>query len=90
MWRLHLWTKGTDWAHQEEWRILSDSDEVEYLERGEVKEVIFGHRYDPAVDGDKAEHAKKDVFQGTQFFDAVPSPTKFKMDVRACPKPVRS
>jgi hypothetical protein len=74
-----LWTKGMDWEHQREWRILSESDDTDYLERGEVKEVIFGYRFDPRVSGNKAEHMARDVFLETKFFDARPSPTEHKM-----------
>jgi len=77
-----LWTKGLDWEHQQEWRILAESDATDYLECGEVKEVIFGYRYDPSTTGDKAEHMKREVFKQTKFFDAFPSPTEYKMAVR--------
>jgi hypothetical protein len=77
-----LWTKGMDWEHQQEWRILAESDAIDYLECGEVKEVIFGYRYDPHTTGDKAEHMKREVFKQTKFFDAFPSPTEYKMAVR--------
>jgi hypothetical protein len=74
-----LWTKGTDWEHQQEWRILAESDAADDLACGEVKEVIFGYRYDPRVSGEKAEHMKRELFQQTKFFDAFPSPTEHKM-----------
>lgn len=77
-----LWTKGTDWEHQQEWRILAENGATDYLMRGEVKEVIFGYRYAPKVTGDKAEHMKREVFQQTKFFDAFPSPVEHKMIAR--------
>jgi Protein of unknown function (DUF2971) len=77
-----LWTKGMDWEHQQEWRILAQSDATDYLMCGEVNEVIFGYRYDPKVLGEKAEHMKREVFQRTKFFDAYPSPTEHKMATR--------
>jgi Protein of unknown function (DUF2971) len=77
-----LWTKGMDWEHQQEWRILSASDATDYLVCGEVKEVIFGYRYNSTVSGDKAEHMKREWFQQTKFFDAFPSPTEHRMATR--------
>ena len=74
-----LWTKGMDWEHQREWRIRSETDETDYLERGEVKEVIFGYRFDPKVSGNKAEQMARDVFLQTEFFDPHPGPTEHKM-----------
>ena len=56
-----LWTKGMDWEHQQEWRILSETDATDYLICGEVKEVIFGYRYDPKVLGEKAEHMQREI-----------------------------
>ncbi|MFZ1221170.1 MAG: DUF2971 domain-containing protein [Chthoniobacterales bacterium] len=77
-----LWTKGTDWEHQQEWRILAHNGTTDYLIGGEVKEVIFGYRYDPIISGAKEEHMGRDVFQQTKFFDAFPSPTEYKMATR--------
>jgi hypothetical protein len=77
-----LWTKGLDWEHQQEWRILAEHGAPNDLLCGEVKEIIFGYRYDPAVLGDKETHMNRDVFQQTKFFDAFPSPTEYKMTAR--------
>jgi hypothetical protein len=77
-----LWTKGMDWEYQQEWRILSVTGDTDYLVCGEVKEVIFGYRYDPKVSGQKAEHMKREMFQQTKFLDAFPSPTQHKMETR--------
>ncbi len=73
-----MWTKGTDWEHQQEWRIISETGTFDFLECGEVKEVIFGYRYDPNVSGDKAEHMRR-AFRDTKFFDASPSPTEHRI-----------
>ncbi len=74
-----LWTKGMDWAHQREWRILSENGDTDYLECGEVLEVIFGYRYDEAISGAKSEHMQRDLFRDTKFFNSFPSPTEHKM-----------
>ena len=68
-----------DWAHQREWRILSENGETDYLERGEVLEVIFGYRFDESISGAKSEHMQRDVFRETNFFNSFPSPTEHKM-----------
>lgn len=74
-----LWTKGTDWAHQEEWRIMAEGDARDDLQRGEIEEVTFGYRYDPNVLGSKEEHMQQDIFSDTKFFDSFPDPTHYKM-----------
>jgi hypothetical protein len=77
-----LWTKGMDWEHQQEWRIHSETGATDYLQDGEIKEVIFGYRYDPKISGEKEEYMKRDVFRQTKFFDALPSPMEYKMATR--------
>jgi hypothetical protein len=70
------WTKGRDWSYQEEWRIISDNPETDFLEPGEVKEVIFGYRYS----GNKSDVMRRLIFKDTKFFDAYPSPTDYRME----------
>ena len=73
-----FWTKGTDWSHQKEWRIISPSNETDMLRCGEVAEVIFGYRYA----GDKEKYRHREIFKQTRFFEAFPSPSEFRMEIR--------
>lgn len=70
-----FWTKGQDWSYQKEWRIISDNPETDYLECGEVKEVIFGYRYS----SDKSEVMTRPLFKETEFFEAYPDSTQYQM-----------
>jgi Protein of unknown function (DUF2971) len=43
-----LWTKGKEWEYQKEWRIISTNPDTDFLQPGEVAEVIFGWRFKQA------------------------------------------
>jgi hypothetical protein len=73
-----FWTKGTDWSHQEEWRIISQTNETDILRCGEVLQVIFGYRYT----GDKEKYMQSEIFKETRFFEAFPGPSGYRMEMR--------
>lgn len=73
-----FWTKGTDWSHQGEWRIISQTNETDILRCGETLQVIFGYRYT----GDKERYIRSEIFKKTRFFEAFPSPSEYRMEMR--------
>lgn len=73
-----FWTKGLEWDYQEEWRIISGNAETDFLESGEVAEIVFGWRFD----GDKERVMGSEVFEATRFFEATPCPTHYRMSIR--------
>lgn len=73
-----FWTKGLEWKYQEEWRIISGNAETDFLQSGEIAEIIFGWRFD----GDKERLMRNEIFETTRFFEATPCPTHYRMSIR--------
>ena len=73
-----LWTKGVEWAYQKEWRIISGNGETDFLQSGEITEIIFGWQYE----GDKERWMRSEIFETTRFFDAAPCATHYRMSIR--------
>lgn len=78
-----FWTKGLEWKYQEEWRIISANGETDFLQAGEIAEIIFGWRFE----GDKEYWMRNQIFENTRFFDAAPCPTHYRMSIREVHKP---
>ncbi|MBV9645225.1 MAG: hypothetical protein JO334_16825 [Verrucomicrobia bacterium] len=57
--------------------------ETDFLQSGEIAEVIFGWQFK----GYKEAVMRNEIFKNTRFFDASPCPTHFRMLIREIKSP---
>jgi hypothetical protein len=63
-------TKSTDWAHQQEWRLISDNGTDEFLSPCDVSEIIVGYKSPVEIEG----MAKSFKASGARVFRGYPHP----------------